>query len=96
MRKVHENNRSCAVRIQELLRETTIASDICNRFSLVKTQYYNELTNSGMKLYSKSQLDKIKSEFQTRFQNWFENDVTDSISITNRGMILLKKVLARK
>ena len=36
----------------------------------------------------KDELDSLQIKFQTPFQKEFENDATNSISITNRGMIL--------
>ena len=38
-----------------------------------------------MKLYSKLELDSMVSTFQAQVETVFENDVTDSISITNNG-----------
>ena len=37
---------------------------------------------------SKLEIDSMNSKFQTRKELGFENDITDSISYTNRGMIL--------
>ena len=56
------------------------------------SDYYEELTNSGMKKYSKAELDSLKENFNPPFNGGLKNDVTNSISYTNLDMILLKKI----
>ena len=41
----------------------TYNNDITQTYTNQSSDYYEELTNSGMKKYSKLELDKIKSEF---------------------------------
>ena len=46
----------------------TYNNDMTQKYTKPTSEYYNELTNSGMKLYTKSELDSMVSTFQTRFK----------------------------
>ena len=81
------------------LHEKSIENDVSDTYKVNSQGETLWSLRSVVKLgifMTKSELDSMNSKFQTRLLFGFENDVTDSISYTNRGMILLKKVLARK
>ena len=64
----------------------TYNNNITQKYTKQSSEYYNELTNSGMKKYTKLELDSMVSTFQARVQLALKNDITNSISITNSGM----------
>ena len=63
-------------------------SNTLKHYTAESSEHFDELTSCGMRHYGKDELISLKNTFQTTFQGGFENDYTDSISITNRGLVL--------
>ena len=63
-------------------------SNTLSWYTRTTSEYVGELNNAGMKLYSKSEINDLASTFQTGVQHPFENDATDSVTFSNRGMTL--------
>ena len=50
----------------------TYNNDMTQKYTNQSSEYYSELTNSGMKLYTKYELDSMNSKFQTRKEVGFK------------------------